>query len=55
MTVVAEGIERLDQVAFLQALDCDLGQGYLFSKPLTADDAGKLLEAALRAAPLPPR
>jgi diguanylate cyclase (GGDEF)-like protein/PAS domain S-box-containing protein len=39
MSVVAEGLERMEQVAFLQALDCDYGQGYLFSKPLEAQAA----------------
>jgi diguanylate cyclase (GGDEF)-like protein len=35
--VVAEGIETMDQVLILQSLECEFGQGYLFSKPLTAD------------------
>lgn len=32
--VVAEGIESKEQLIFLQQNLCDLGQGYLFSKPL---------------------
>jgi diguanylate cyclase (GGDEF)-like protein len=43
MTVVAEGLENPEQVAFLQALDCDSGQGFLFARPLPAADAGKLI------------
>jgi predicted signal transduction protein with EAL and GGDEF domain len=39
MQVVAEGLERPEQVAFLQSLDCDLGQGYFFSKPMAAEQA----------------
>ncbi|HEY0007723.1 MAG TPA: EAL domain-containing protein, partial [Tepidisphaeraceae bacterium] len=39
LTVVAEGLEKPEQVAFLQALNCDIGQGYIFSKPLPADRA----------------
>jgi EAL domain-containing protein (putative c-di-GMP-specific phosphodiesterase class I) len=35
---VAEGIERPAQLRALQALGCDLGQGYLLSAPLEADD-----------------
>jgi len=38
MTVVAEGIETHDQHVILKALGCDLGQGYLYSKALAADD-----------------
>jgi diguanylate cyclase (GGDEF)-like protein/PAS domain S-box-containing protein len=47
MKVVAEGVESPDQVAFLQALDCDYGQGYFFSRPLPAEDAERLLRTAL--------
>jgi EAL domain-containing protein (putative c-di-GMP-specific phosphodiesterase class I) len=35
--VIAEGIETLSQFTILQDLDCSLGQGYFFSKPLPAD------------------
>lgn len=36
MEVVAEGIETSFQLEKLHSLNCDLGQGYFFSKPLTA-------------------
>ena len=36
MKVVAEGIERQEQMAMLKDLGCELGQGYLFSKPVDA-------------------
>lgn len=34
LKVVAEGIETLEQQAFLNNLDCDYFQGFLYSKPL---------------------
>lgn len=34
MDVVAEGLERPEHLAFLRDQECDVGQGYLFSKPL---------------------
>ncbi len=34
LTVVAEGVETLDQLRFLRAQGCDAAQGYYFSKPL---------------------
>lgn len=33
-TVVAEGIEKIDQLHFLQQHECDVGQGFLFSEPV---------------------
>ena len=35
---IAEGIERPAQLRTLQALGCDIGQGYLLSGPLEADE-----------------
>lgn len=43
MTVVAEGIEKEEQLEKIKHLQCDYGQGYLFSKPLDASDATALL------------
>lgn len=37
-TTVAEGVEELDQLHFLQDIGCRYLQGYLFSKPLAAKD-----------------
>jgi len=44
MLVVAEGIETSEQLAQLQALDCDCGQGYLFAKPLPVSEVGRYLD-----------
>ena len=41
--VVAEGIETEDQLRILKELACDLGQGYLFARPVPATDAARLL------------
>jgi len=37
MNVVAEGLERPEHLSFLRDQECDVGQGYLFSKPLPPD------------------
>ena len=39
LLTVAEGIETEAQQAFVTALGCDLGQGYLFSRPVDAEEA----------------
>jgi diguanylate cyclase (GGDEF)-like protein len=46
--VVAEGVETEDQLAALRRMDCEIGQGYFFSKPLSADAAGKLIATPRR-------
>ena len=43
MKVIAEGIENTEQMAHLQILNCQFGQGYFFSKPLPADEAAQLI------------
>ena len=37
-SIVAEGIETEEQEQFLAQVNCDLGQGYLFSKPITCEE-----------------
>ena len=46
MGVVAEGIESADQAAFLTGARCDLSQGFLFSRPLTAAAAERFVRDA---------
>ena len=53
MRTVAEGIETAGQAAVLAALQCDKGQGYLYARPLAADDATAWLrQAAARDEPV---
>jgi EAL domain-containing protein (putative c-di-GMP-specific phosphodiesterase class I) len=35
LDTIAEGIETPDQIAILKNLGCEMGQGYLFAKPLS--------------------
>ena len=44
LKVVAEGIETQEQFEQLKRLDCDYGQGYLFSRPLPTDEMTALLQ-----------
>ena len=43
LTAVAEGVETREQLKFLSRCDCDMFQGYLFSKPLPAEEFADLL------------
>jgi EAL domain-containing protein (putative c-di-GMP-specific phosphodiesterase class I) len=43
LAVTAEGVETSEQLAFLRRHGCDEGQGYYFSKPLSAADFEQLL------------
>ncbi|QTE28263.1 EAL domain-containing protein [Pengzhenrongella sicca] len=52
LEVVAEGIERVDQRDELAAMGCGLGQGYLYSRPVTADRMSDLLAAGLSLDPI---
>ncbi|HNY31107.1 MAG TPA: EAL domain-containing protein [Fibrobacteria bacterium] len=45
MDAVAEGIETPAQLAGLKAMNCRYGQGFLFSKPVPAVEAERLLDA----------
>jgi diguanylate cyclase (GGDEF)-like protein/PAS domain S-box-containing protein len=45
--VIAEGVETRSQLDFLKRHGCDEGQGYYFSHPIVAEQAGNLLETGL--------
>jgi diguanylate cyclase (GGDEF)-like protein/PAS domain S-box-containing protein len=47
LDVVAEGVETLQQVAMLKKLQCKYGQGYYFSRPLSAEGTAALLAGDL--------
>ncbi len=48
LIVVAEGVETTEQMDFLIQHKCDFLQGYLFSKPIAADEFIQLFEANSR-------
>ena len=51
LQVVAEGVETQEQLDALEALGCDLAQGYFFSRPLTANAMGERLAVVSRDLP----
>ncbi len=56
MQPLAEGVETSEELAFLRALDCPIGQGFLFSRPVPASKITELLRegSSLIPAPLGP-
>jgi diguanylate cyclase (GGDEF)-like protein len=50
--VVAEGVEREDQLEFLRGLGCETVQGYLYSRPLPADEIARYALARSEQYPL---
>ncbi|HEU0130693.1 MAG TPA: EAL domain-containing protein [Mycobacteriales bacterium] len=53
LRTVAEGIEETVQADVLRELGCDTGQGYLYSRPLPADELAERLGAAAVARAVP--
>jgi diguanylate cyclase (GGDEF)-like protein/PAS domain S-box-containing protein len=47
LRVVAEGVETLEEVAFLRAHHCDEAQGYYFSRPVLPQQFANLLETGI--------
>jgi diguanylate cyclase (GGDEF)-like protein/PAS domain S-box-containing protein len=47
LRVVAEGVETLKELEFLQAHQCDEAQGYYFGRPVPSEQFAKLLETGV--------
>ncbi|MGH9034451.1 MAG: EAL domain-containing protein, partial [Acidimicrobiia bacterium] len=58
LTTTAEGVETAEQLTQLRALGCEQGQGYLWSRPLPAEAAGRWIADRCRQphpdGPVPP-
>jgi EAL domain-containing protein (putative c-di-GMP-specific phosphodiesterase class I) len=58
LDVVAEGVETVEQATLLKELRCKYAQGFLFSRPVNAEDVARMLEKTLApgnaGAPVPP-
>jgi EAL domain-containing protein (putative c-di-GMP-specific phosphodiesterase class I) len=44
LQVVAEGVETIEQMHFLQSRQCDIAQGFLISRPLTAQQLTEFIK-----------
>jgi EAL domain-containing protein (putative c-di-GMP-specific phosphodiesterase class I) len=47
LRVVAEGVETLEQLAFLRSHECDEAQGYYFSRPVPSEQFANLLRTGI--------
>jgi len=54
LITIAEGIETQEQAGMLLRLECKMGQGWLYGRPLTADRITSMVEAAPRTPQQPP-
>ncbi len=50
--VVAEGVEEIAQQEFLHTIGCDIGQGYLYSRPLPSADVEQFVRQSQAARPM---
>ncbi|MBR5407504.1 MAG: EAL domain-containing protein [Lachnospiraceae bacterium] len=44
LDVIAEGVETVEQLEFLRSIDCDMAQGYYYSKPIPVEDFEKFIK-----------
>ncbi len=51
LMAIAEGVESVEQLVALRALNCERGQGYLFSEPLAWEAASALISSPFPATP----
>ena len=47
LRVVAEGVEKMEELEFLQAHQCEEAQGYYFSRPVLPEQFAKLLKTGI--------
>jgi EAL domain-containing protein (putative c-di-GMP-specific phosphodiesterase class I) len=52
LRIVAEGVETLQELAFLEAHRCDEAQGYYFSRPVSPEQFARLIETGIPSGPL---
>ena len=45
LTVIAEGVETLEQLSYLREKGCNEVQGYYCNKPIKADDFERFMDA----------
>lgn len=55
MSVVAEGVETINQLESLKRIECDSIQGYLISRPIPAEEIGNWVRKHEAEAPIAPR
>ncbi len=54
LKIIAEGVETEDQLAFIQNTECDVYQGFLFSRPRPADQIEVMLRGHMQGQPPEP-
>jgi diguanylate cyclase (GGDEF)-like protein len=54
LQTISEGIEQPHQLGLLRSARCELGQGYLFARPMEAEELGQILNRSITIAPRQP-